>query len=233
MAIPGREHDRRRPGTHRGQTRRWAIVLVRGDGTRLRDLTRRIAGDDRPKQFCRLLGETALLAETWRRIALEVLPGPNVLLVSHAHERFYAPLLADAWPRRVVVQPENRGIAPVIFYALLRVATVARNAAVAISPSDHYVSDDEAFMAHVGAGFDRVAARPELVALLAITPDRPETEYGWIEPGEPVAGPSGGRSIGSDASGRSPRPTSGGPSLRLAARGIASSWSVGLPGSSG
>ena len=233
MAIPGREHDRRRPGTHRGQTRRWAIVLVRGDGTRLRDLTRRIAGDDRPKQFCRLLGETALLAETWRRIALEVLPGPNVLLVSHAHERFYAPLLADAWPRRVVVQPENRGIAPVIFYALLRVATVARNAAVAISPSDHYVSDDEAFMAHVGAGFDRVAARPELVALLAITPDRPETEYGWIEPGEPVAGRSGRRSIGSDASGRGPRPTSGGPSLRLAARGIASSWSVGLPGSSG
>jgi mannose-1-phosphate guanylyltransferase len=28
-----------------------AIILAGGDGTRLRDLTRRIAGDDRPKQF--------------------------------------------------------------------------------------------------------------------------------------------------------------------------------------
>lgn len=41
---------------------RWAIIRAGGDGTRLRDLTRRIAGDDRPKQFCPLLGEETHLA---------------------------------------------------------------------------------------------------------------------------------------------------------------------------
>lgn len=32
------------------------IILAGGDGTRLRSLTRRLTGDDRPKQFCALLG---------------------------------------------------------------------------------------------------------------------------------------------------------------------------------
>ena len=32
----------------------WALILVGGDGVRLRPLTRHIAGDDRPKQFCAL-----------------------------------------------------------------------------------------------------------------------------------------------------------------------------------
>ena len=31
---------------------RWAVVLAGGDGTRLQSLTLKIAGDQRPKQFC-------------------------------------------------------------------------------------------------------------------------------------------------------------------------------------
>src|SRR5436190_325794 len=38
-----------------------AVVLAGGDGTRLRSLTRQLAGDDRPKQFCHLLGAETLL----------------------------------------------------------------------------------------------------------------------------------------------------------------------------
>src|SRR5260370_1151683 len=38
---------------------RWAVILAGGDGTRLRSLTRAIAGDDRPKQFCPILGSEA------------------------------------------------------------------------------------------------------------------------------------------------------------------------------
>ncbi len=44
-----------------GQERdRWGIVLEGGKGTRLRPLARRIAGDERPKQFCRVHGGRAL-----------------------------------------------------------------------------------------------------------------------------------------------------------------------------
>jgi mannose-1-phosphate guanylyltransferase len=175
---------------------RSAIILAGGDGTRLRELTRQIAGDDRPKQFCRLLGEATLLDETRHRVALAVPRSRTFLSVTSTHARFYASLLADVPARQVVEQPENRGTAPAILYALLRVAAAAPHDAVAILPSDHFVSDDRSFMEHVSAGFDLVTTRPDVVTLLGISPDRAETEYGWIEPAPPIGGPRGRRFLG-------------------------------------
>ncbi len=40
----------------------------------------------------------------------------------------------------------------------------------------------------VEAALEKVSTRPTTTVLLGIAPDRPETEYGWIEPGELVAG---------------------------------------------
>jgi mannose-1-phosphate guanylyltransferase len=91
-------------------------------------------------------------------------------------------------PDAAVVQPENRGTAPAILLALLRVAARAPAGSVAILPSDHYVSDDRAFMAYVDAAFDAVLAHPDLVTLLGITPDGAEAEYGWIERDEWIRG---------------------------------------------
>ena len=56
-------------------TNRWAIILAGGDGMRLRSLTRTSAGDERPKQFCSILGEETLLEQTRRRAALTVPSG--------------------------------------------------------------------------------------------------------------------------------------------------------------
>src|SRR3990170_3044487 len=123
-----------------------AIILAGGDGTRLRSLTRRIVGDERPKQFCPILGKRTLLEQTRRRTA------------------------------------------PAIVLGLLRLADVAPQDPVAIFPSDHYVSDDEVFMAHVENAFRVLQDRPDLVILLGITPDSPEVGYGWIEPAGPIPG---------------------------------------------
>ncbi len=167
---------------------RWGVILAGGDGFRLRSLTRIIAGDDRPKQFCPILGQETLLDQTRRRAGLLIPPARTLMAVTRCHERFYAPLLAGAGPDAVVVQPENRGTAPAILLALLRVAARAPAASVAVFPSDHYVSDDRAFMAYVDAAFDAALARPDLVTLLGITPDRAEAEYGWIERDEWIRG---------------------------------------------
>ncbi len=171
-----------------GTQSRWALILAGGDGRRLRPLTRQIAGDDRPKQFCPVLGGETLLEQTRRRVAA-LAPSERVLVVVvRAHERFYAPLLADVPSRCVVIQPENRGTAPAILYGLLRLTAMTPVAPVALFPSDHYVSDDAAFIAHVEGAAEAVRARPDLVVLLGITPDTAEVEYGWIELGDPITG---------------------------------------------
>ena len=39
----------------------WAAIMAGGDGRRLQAFTQLIAGDERPKQFCRLFGGNSLL----------------------------------------------------------------------------------------------------------------------------------------------------------------------------
>ena len=41
-------------------------------------------------------------------------------------------------------------------------------------------------MAYVRVAFDAVQENPDSVILLGIEPERPEVQYGWIEPGESV-----------------------------------------------
>jgi mannose-1-phosphate guanylyltransferase len=170
-------------------SRQWAVILAGGDGVRLRPLTRRIAGDERPKQFCPLVAADTLLTETRRRAALSVPSHRTLIVVNRAHERFYAPQLADVHTRALVAQPENRGTAPAVLYALLTLAKrQATGDTVTFLPSDHFVSDDALFMRHVAAASEGVARRPDLVTLLGVKPDRAESGYGWIEPGAAVAG---------------------------------------------
>lgn len=164
------------------QVDRWAVILAGGDGTRLRPLTMSISGDDRPKQFCPVVGGRTLLDQTRRRVALSVSPQQTVVVVTRTHETFYNPLVKDVPRDRLLVQPENKGTAPAILLSLLRIAQLSPKATVAFFPSDHFFADDVQFMSHIDSAFAASQKHPELITLLGIKPDNPEVEYGWIEP---------------------------------------------------
>ena len=173
---------------------RWAVILAGGDGTRLQSMTRAISGDNRPKQFVPVIGGTTLLDQTRRRIRRSVMPSQTFIVVTQKHRRFYQSLAPEISPGLLIQQPANKGTAPAIIYALLRVATKSPKAIVALFPSDHFFTDDEQFMSHVDAAFDAVQVRPEMITLLGITPTAAEKEYGWIEPQRSILG-SAARSI--------------------------------------
>lgn len=161
---------------------RWAVILAGGDGTRLQSMTRAISGDNRPKQFVPVIGGSTLLNQTRRRVALSIEPRHTSIVVTQQHRRYYEPLAHEISPNPLIEQPVNKGTAPAILYALLRVATKSPKAVVALFPSDHFFADDEEFMSHIDVAIDAVEVQPATVMLLGITPTTPETEYGWIEP---------------------------------------------------
>jgi len=173
-------------GLHRSE--RWAVILAGGDGTRLQSITRAITGDDRPKQFVPVIGGSTLLDQTRSRVALSVASARTLFVVTEKHRRFYQSLTRSVSQNLLLEQPANKGTAPAILYALLRVAAKAPKAIVALFPSDHYFADDEEFMSHVDLAFDAAQLQPQTVTLLGITPSSPETEYGWIEPQRSILG---------------------------------------------
>jgi mannose-1-phosphate guanylyltransferase len=168
------------------RSRRLGVILAGGDGARLRSLTRMISGDDRPKQFCSILGQETLLEQTRRRVARAVPPDQTLFVVTEKHERFYKAQLADVQPERLIVQPKNQGTAPAILYSLLRLSRMSKNNVVAFFPSDHYFSDDKTFMTYVEKAFEAALARPDLIILLGTKPEGSEEEYGWLEPASPI-----------------------------------------------
>ena len=176
-------------GANDSRSHRWGVILAGGDGKRLLPLTRRIASDDRPKQFCAILGDETLLHQTQRRVSQLVQAWRTVLVLTRTHEPFYADEVAGIPSSRLLIQPSNQGTAPAILYSLLRLCEMDPKGVVAFFPSDHYFSDDEAFVGHIDSAYAVAASRPEVVILLGIPPETPEVEYGWIEPGIPLGTP--------------------------------------------
>ena len=175
-------------GNARKFENRYAVILAGGDGSRLKRLTRAIAGDERPKQFCPILNGETLLDVTRRRVALKIAPENTFFSLTAKHERFYEALLAGVANRQLAIQPENKGTAPAILYSLLQLAKANPEATVAFFPSDHYFSDDEAFMETVETAFGAVERNTHSLVLLGIEPESAETSYGWIEPAETLFG---------------------------------------------
>jgi mannose-1-phosphate guanylyltransferase len=91
----------------RYQSERAALILTGGDGTRLRDLTREIFGEEIPKQFCALLGEHTLLEQTRRRAGLLVEPTRMLTVFTARHARYFQPLLEEMSREHLVVQPDK------------------------------------------------------------------------------------------------------------------------------
>ncbi|HKV37885.1 MAG TPA: sugar phosphate nucleotidyltransferase [Blastocatellia bacterium] len=173
------------PALH--ESHRWGIVLAGGDGVRLRELTRWVYGDDRPKQFCPLLGHRTLFEATRHR-AEQNLPADHIIFaLTRAHEVYYRDLL-DGQSSKRIVQPYNRGTAPAILYALMVLAQIDPEASVSILPSDHYYAPEAAFKSALEDAFESADQHSDSVVLLGAPPKGPETEYGWIQLGPAVDG---------------------------------------------
>ena len=170
----------------------WAVVLAGGEGIRLRSVTRAVVGDDRPKQYVPLMGADSLLRQTLVRAA-RLSPTERTVVVSH--ERHAGWLAAEFSPGSgptVLLQPENRGTAAGVMLPVYWIAARDPEATVVVFPSDHFVLEEGAFLAHVAEVVTFVERQPDRLVLVGARATEPDTEYGWIEPGDAVGATTSG-----------------------------------------
>ena len=165
---------------------RWAVLLAGGDGIRLQELTRRVSGDRRPKQFCRLVADKSLFEQTRERINPLFQGNRQVPILSRAHEKYFSEAIAEA-AAPALVQPKNRGTGVAIALASLHILSCDADAVVTVFPCDHYYSDDESFRAMISLAEECAVSHPGAIVLVGAEAEYPEVDYGWIEPGAVVS----------------------------------------------
>lgn len=152
------------------------LLLCGGSGTRLWPLSRKSF----PKQFARITGAESLFQGAARRLAGDGFAAP--LIVTGNDFRFIVTeqlAACEMAPRAILIEPEGRNTAPAVLAAALVLAKDDPAALMLVAPSDHVIPDDAAFRAAVLAAAPR-AQGGDLVTF-GITPDRPETGYGYLE----------------------------------------------------
>ena len=152
------------------------VLLCGGSGTRLWPLSRK----SYPKQFTRLTGDTSLFQASAQRLAGPGFAAP--LIVTNSDFRFVVTeQLAEAGvdPGAILIEPEGRNTAPAVLAAALHLAAADPEAVMLVAPSDHVIPDAAAFRAAIAAGLAAVEAGR--IVTFGITPDRPETGYGYLE----------------------------------------------------
>jgi mannose-1-phosphate guanylyltransferase len=164
----------------------FAVIMAGGSGTRFWPASR----ESLPKQFLKLDGEQSLLRGTWSR--LEGLVDPeNILVVSGRH---HAALVRDEIPElgeeNLILEPVGRNTLPCLALAQIVLRKIEPDAIQIVLPADHIIPSREAFQQSVGVAIH--AAQTGGLVTLGIPATLPATEYGYIQPGEPIEGPNEG-----------------------------------------
>jgi mannose-1-phosphate guanylyltransferase/mannose-6-phosphate isomerase len=166
------------------------VILSGGSGTRLWPVSR----ESFPKQLWPLVSERTMLAETALRAAG---PGfaPPIVVCNQEHRFLIAEQLrlAGIGGARIVLEPVGRNSAPAIAAAALIQAETDPGAVLWMMAADAAIADVPALHRHLAEA--AAAARAGRFVTFGMRPTAPETGYGYIQRGAPLAGLPGAHAL--------------------------------------
>ncbi len=157
------------------------VILCGGSGTRLWPLSR----TGFPKQFLCLTGNESLFQQAARRLVAmgnDYIQVATPVIVSGEEHRF----LASEQLREVgialgsaLLEPMGRNTAPALTLAALAAVQNGQDPVLAVTPADQTIANPAAFTAAVQQAIAQ--AEQGNIVILGVTPDKPETGYGYIQ----------------------------------------------------
>src|SRR5688572_18036291 len=154
----------------------FAVIMAGGSGTRFWPASR----ESLPKQFLAITGASTMLEQTLARAELFASPGQISVVVGRVHADLTKRILPDN-PVEILVEPRGRNTAACVGLAALHARRVAEDQPMVVLPADHFIADIEGFTRTIRAAAE--VARDAAIVTLGVTPDRPETGYGYIHIG--------------------------------------------------
>lgn len=155
----------------------YALILAGGVGTRLWPRSR----SDVPKQLLPLMGDRTMVQATVERI-LPVIPIQHIFFATNEG---YGSLIAQQIPNlprpNIVREPSAKHTAACIGLGALHIQQLDPEAVMASLHSDHFIADEEGFRQALLAAEE--LAREGFLVTLGVTPNKPETGYGYIKRG--------------------------------------------------
>lgn len=135
---------------------------------------------ERPKQFLDVLGiGKSLIQMTFDRLT-KISPAENIYIVTNKdYKDLVLEQLPQLKPEQVLTEPERKNTAPCIAYAAAKIHALNENANLIVSPADHLIMNDEAFVTTINNAIKQ--AENNRIATIGIEPTRPDTGYGYIE----------------------------------------------------
>lgn len=165
----------------------WVTVLAGGSGQRFWPLST----PERPKQLLPLASARPLIAETLERLR-DFVPRERIRILA-GRDLVEAIRSATGLPESAfLVEPRARGTGPVLAWAAWEVARRDPGAVMVSLHSDHVIDPVSRFRDAVGVAVE-IAVRENLLMTIAVPPERPETGYGYLRPGDPLRAPPGHR----------------------------------------
>lgn len=159
------------------------LIMCGGAGTRLWPASREV----RPKQFLPLFGTRSTFQDTLLRVSDSALFDRPIVITNQAYRFMVLEQLAEIdIEADILLEPMRRDSGPAIAAGAVFAESPDNEAIVLALAADHVVRDTAAFVAACRQGL--VAAREGRIVTFGVKPERPATEYGYINPGEAVAG---------------------------------------------
>ena len=156
------------------------VIMAGGSGTRLWPLSRALY----PKQFLVLSGNRSLFQQAVSRVMAlgdaDIAVGPACVVGNEEHRFLILDQMREiqAQPSAVLLEPVGRNTAPAVTLAALHAVERGDDPVLVVTPADQTVTHPEAFARALRAAV-RSAAGGDIV-ILGVTPDRPETGFGYI-----------------------------------------------------